>query len=204
MLNLLKEVPCGRGKYFIHESVTIDPGAKIGNGTKIWHYSHIMEGAEIGENCILSQNVFVATGAVIGNGVKVQNNVSVYKAVILEDYVFCGPSAVFTNVINPRSEIERKNEYKPTLVKKGATLGANCTIICGTTIGQYAFVGAGAVVTKDVPDYALVTGTPARVTGWMCRCGEKLLSGKNRSAACKSCGRAYKCLKNKVQEETPQ
>lgn len=202
MLNSLQEVPCGRGKYFVHASAVVDPGAKIGSGTRVWHFSHVMEGAEIGENCILAQNVFVAPGAVIGNGVKVQNNVSIYKAVTLEDHVFCGPSAVFTNVINPRSEIERKNEYKPTLVKKGATLGANCTILCGTTIGRYAFIGAGAVVTRDVPDFALVVGVPARLLGWVCRCGEKLPPRKNRSVACKSCGKTYQCFKNKILERT--
>lgn len=201
MTDALQEVTCEKGKYFVHPSAVVDPGAEIGNGTKVWHFSHVMGGARIGENCILSQNVFVAPGAVIGNGVKVQNNVSVYAAVTLEDHVFCGPSAVFTNVFNPRSEIERKNEYKPTLVKKGATLGANCTIVCGTTIGQYAFIGAGAVVTKDVPDHALAVGVPARVMGWMCRCGEKLSPGKNRTTGCKKCGKTYRCLKNKIQEE---
>lgn len=202
MLSSLQEVSCGCGKYFVHASAVIDPGAKIGNGTRIWHFSHVMEGSQIGENCILAQNVFVAPGAVIGNGVKIQNNVSVYKAVTLEDHVFCGPSAVFTNVINPRSEIERKNEYRPTLVKEGATLGANCTVVCGIVIGRYAFIGAGTVVTKDVPDHALVVGVPARFAGWVCRCGEKLLLKKNRSAVCKSCGKTYRCLKNKILEET--
>lgn len=203
MLNSLKEVPCEGGNYFVHATATIDSGAKIGNGTRVWHYTHVMEGAEIGRNCILAQNVFVASGAVIGSGVKIQNNVSVYKAVMLEDHVFCGPSVVFTNVINPRSEIERKSEYKPTLVKKGATLGANSTILCGITIGRYAFIGAGAVVTKDIPNYALATGVPARIAGWMCRCGEKLSPGKNQLAVCKSCAKTYKCLKNQIQEETP-
>ncbi|MGI6241163.1 MAG: acyltransferase [Candidatus Omnitrophota bacterium] len=201
MLNSLQQVSCGRGKIFVHPSAVVDLGAKIGKGTRIWHFSHVMGGAEVGENCILAQNVFVASGAVIGNGVKIQNNVSVYKAVTLEDYVFCGPSAVFTNVINPRSEIERKNEYKPTLVKKGATLGANCTVVCGTTIGRYAFVGAGAVITKDVPDHALVVGSPARLAGWVCRCGEKLSLKKNRFVVCKHCGKTYQRLKNKILKE---
>jgi len=160
--------------YFLHPSSFVDEGAVIGKGTKIWHFSHVMSGARIGENCVLGQNVFVGRNVVIGNRVKIQNNVSVYEGVILEDEVFCGPSMVFTNVINPRSEIERKTEFKTTLVKRGATLGANCTIVCGVTIGRYAFVGAGAVVTKDVPDYALVVGVPARQVGWMSRHGHRL------------------------------
>jgi len=161
--------------YFLHPSSFVDEGAVIGKGTKIWHFSHVMSGARIGEYCVLGQNVFVGRNVVIGNRVKIQNNVSVYEGVILEDEVFCGPSMVFTNVINPRSEIERKTEFKTTLVKRGATLGANCTIVCGVTIGRYAFVGAGAVVTKDVPDYALVVGVPARQVGWMSRHGHRLV-----------------------------
>jgi len=161
-------------EYFVHPSSFVDEGAKIGAGTKIWHFCHVMRGAQIGENCVLGQNVFVGRNVRIGNRVKIQNNVSVYEGVILEDEVFCGPSMVFTNVINPRSEIERKSEFKTTLVKRGATLGANCTIVCGVTIGRYAFIGAGAVVTKDVPDYALMVGVPARQVGWMSRHGHRL------------------------------
>ncbi len=161
--------------YFLHPSSFVDDGVEIGAGTKIWHFCHVMSGARIGGNCVLGQNVFVGRNVVIGNGVKIQNNVSVYEGVILEDNVFCGPSMVFTNVINPRSEIERKTEFKTTLVKRGATFGANCTIVCGVTIGRYAFVGAGAVVTKDVPDYALVVGVPAQQVGWMSRHGHRLV-----------------------------
>ncbi|GMO34153.1 MAG: acyltransferase [Termitinemataceae bacterium] len=152
-------------KYFIHESSYVDDGATIGEGTKIWHFCHIMGGAKIGEKCSLGQNVNVGSNAVIGNGVKIQNNVSVYDDVIIEDDVFCGPSCVFTNVINPRAFVERKKEYKQTLVKKGASIGANATIVCGVIIGEYALIGAGSVVTKDVPPYALVYGCPAAVHG---------------------------------------
>src|SRR5205823_10601062 len=153
--------------YFAHASSYVNDGAVIGNGTKIWHFSHIMPGAVIGERCNLGQNVVVMPGTRIGNNVKIQNNVSIYEGVELEDDVFCGPSMVFTNVLNPRSHVSRKSEYKRTLVQKGATLGANSTIVCGVTIGRYAFVGAGAVVTRDVPDYALVFGNPASRRGWM-------------------------------------
>ena len=176
--------------FYIHPTAIVDEGAEIGEGTKIWHFSHVMPGAKIGKNCVLGQNVFVGKNVRIGNGVKIQNNVSVYEGVTLEDYVFCGPSVVFTNVINPRSEIERKSEFRSTLVKKGATLGANSTILCGITIGKYAFVGAGAVVTKNVPDYALVVGVPARIVGWVCECGEKLHFDNNR-AVCSACGKTY-------------
>jgi len=151
----------------------IDEGAQIGVGTKIWHFSHVMSGAQIGKNCVIGQNVFVASSAVLGNNVKVQNNVSVYDGVVCEDDVFLGPSCVFTNVVNPRSFISRKNEFKPTLVKRGASIGANATIICGITIGEYAMIGAGAVVTKDVPDYALVVGNPARTVGTVDKAGTK-------------------------------
>ena len=157
--------------YFKHESSYVDDGAIIGEGTKIWHFSHIMSGAQIGNNCSIGQNVNVGCRAVIGNGVKIQNNVSVYDDVVIEDDVFCGPSCVFTNVINPRAFIERKNEYKKTVVKKGASIGANATIVCGVTIGEYALIGAGAVVTKDVPAYSLVYGTPGRVMGKVDRDG---------------------------------
>lgn len=188
--------------YQAHPTATVDTGAEIGEGTRIWHYSHVMSGAKIGYNCILGQNVFVGATARIGNGVKIQNNVSVYDDVELEDYVFCGPSMVFTNVMNPRSHIERKHEFRKTLVKRGATLGANCTIVCGNTIGRYAFVGAGSVVTKDVPDYALVMGVPARVTGWVCECGEKLTFSENR-ATCIGCGERYRQPgRDKMERET--
>jgi len=180
---------------FIHPTAVVDDGATIGPGTKIWHYSHVMAGARIGKSCTLGQNVFVGRNVIIGNNVKIQNNVSVYEGVKLEDDVFCGPSVVFTNVINPRSEIERKNEFQRTLVMKGATLGASCTILCGHSIGRYAFVGAGAVLTKDVPDYALIVGAPGRIVGWVCRCGKKLTffvhSAQSEDAQCESCKSKY-------------
>jgi len=161
-------------EYKIHETAIVDEGATIGAGTRIWHWVHVCGEAVIGENCSLGQNVFVGNKVYVGNGVKIQNNVSIYDEVTLEDDVFCGPSMVFTNVYNPRSAIVRKEEYRPTLVKKGATLGANCTIVCGVTIGRYAFIGAGAVVTRDVPDYALVVGVPGRQRGWVSEYGESL------------------------------
>lgn len=175
--------------YFAHETAIIDAGAKIGHRTKIWHWVHISANAEIGCGCSLGQNVFVGA-AKMGNNVKIQNNVSVYDAVVLEDEVFCGPSMVFTNVINPRSHIERKNEYKPTLVRRGATIGANAVIVCGLTIGRFAMIGAGAVVTKDVPDFALVVGNPARRIGWICQCGLRLKT-PNGDSRCEACGWAY-------------
>ena len=176
--------------YFVHPTAIVDEGAEIGEGTKIWHFTHIMAGARIGENCILGQNVFVGSGAILGDNIKVQNNVSIYDGTVLEDDVFCGPSMVFTNVFNPRSFISRKKEFRKTLVRKGATIGANVTVICGNTIGQYAFIGAGAVVTKDVPDHALVYGNPGKVKGWICQCAEEITfrSGK---AVCKACGKHY-------------
>ena len=158
----------------IHPSAIIDEGAQIGDGSRVWHFSHICSGAKIGNKCSLGQNVFLGNDVVIGNNVKIQNNVSVYDAVTIEDDVFCGPSMVFTNVYNPRSAVTRKDEYRKTLIKKGATLGANSTIVCGTTIGEYAFVGAGAVINKDVPDFALMVGVPAKQIGWMSRFGERL------------------------------
>jgi len=174
--------------YFAHESSYVDEPCTIGAGTKIWHFSHVMKNAVIGRNCNIGQNVVVLPGVRIGDNCKIQNNVSVYEGVVLEDHVFCGPSMVFTNVVNPRSEIVRKHEYQGTLVRRGASIGANATVVCGHTIGQYAFIGAGAVVTKDVPDFALIVGNPARRVGWMCRCGVRLqLDGeRGRCAACSS------------------
>jgi UDP-2-acetamido-3-amino-2,3-dideoxy-glucuronate N-acetyltransferase len=180
--------------YFAHPSAIVDEGAQIGAGTRIWHFVHVSSGARIGRNVVLGQNVFVAGGAVIGDDCKVQNNVSVYDGVILENGVFCGPSAVFTNVNNPRARVERKDEFRPTRVCEGATLGANCTIVCGVTVGRYAFIGAGAVVTRDVPDHALVTGVPARIAGWMSRHGERLdlpVHGE-REALCRATGERYR------------
>jgi UDP-2-acetamido-3-amino-2,3-dideoxy-glucuronate N-acetyltransferase len=170
--------------YFVHESSYIDEGSKVGNGTKIWHFCHVMGGAEIGEGCNLGQNVVVMPGAKIGNNVKIQNNVSIYEGVILEDDVFCGPSCVFTNVSTPRSEVVRRGEYQQTLVRRGR-------VVCGVTLGAYSFVGAGAVVTSDVPPYALMVGVPARRVGWMCRCGDRLhLAGA--SIRCDRCGSRYR------------
>jgi UDP-2-acetamido-3-amino-2,3-dideoxy-glucuronate N-acetyltransferase len=178
-------------QYQAHATAVIDEGAAIGAGTRIWHFSHVMPKAELGKDCVLGQNVFVANQVKIGDRVKIQNNVSVYEGVILEDGVFCGPSMVFTNVVNPRAEIERKAEFKTTLVKRGATLGANSTIVCGATVGRYALVGAGAVVTHDVPDHALVVGVPARQRGWVCRCGVNLeLAGER--ATCPACSDRYR------------
>jgi UDP-2-acetamido-3-amino-2,3-dideoxy-glucuronate N-acetyltransferase len=181
--------------YLAHETATIDPGCVIGDGTRIWHYSHVTAGARIGRGCSLGQNVFVARGVTIGDNVKIQNNVSIYEGVELEDDVFCGPSMVFTNVVNPRSHVSRKHEYRATIVKRGATIGANATVVCGHTIGRYAFIGAGAVVTRDVPDYALVVGVPAAPIGWMCQCGERLslaFDDRVERHACASCGAAYR------------
>lgn len=176
----------GQSEYWAHESAIVDRGAQIGAGTRIWHWVHVCDGARIGERCVLGQNVFVASRVRIGNNVRIQNNVSVYDDVTLEDDVFCGPSMVFTNVINPRAHVSRKEEYLPTLVKRGASLGANSTIVCGNTIGEYAFVGAGAVVTRDVAAYALMLGAPARRVGWMCQCGVRLpeAEGEARCVAC--------------------
>ena len=178
----------------IHPSAIVDEGAQIGEGTRVWHWVHVSGGARIGRGCSLGQNVFVGNRVVIGNNVKIQNNVSVYDEVTLEDDVFCGPSMVFTNVYNPRAEIVRKDEYRKTLVRKGATLGANCTIVCGVTIGQYAFIGAGAVVNRDVPDFALMLGVPAKQAGWMSRFGERLdlpVEGDG-VAACRHTGERYR------------
>ena len=173
-------------QFFSHETAVVDDGASVGAGSKIWHFSHISSGARIGASCSLGQNVFVGDGVVIGDGCKIQNNVSVYDGVTLEDGVFCGPSMVFTNVYNPRAEIARRDQYRRTVVRRGATLGANCTIVCGATIGRYAFVGAGAVVTADVPDHALVVGVPSRQVGWMSKFGEQLplAAGEDGVAVC--------------------
>lgn len=176
--------------YFAHPSAIIDPGADIGADTKIWHFCHISAGAVIGSQCVLGQNVFVADGVTLGDGVKVQNNVSIYTGVVCEDQVFLGPSMVFTNVINPRSFVQRKHEFRNTLVKCGASVGANATILCGVTLGYYCMVGAGAVVTRDVPDYTLVTGIPARQSGWVSRYGQTLVF-KNGTAICPESGEKY-------------
>ena len=176
--------------YFVHPSSFVDEPCQIGAGTKIWHFCHVMKDSVIGRDCNIGQNVVVSPGVRVGDGCKIQNNVSLYTGVVLEDHVFCGPSMVFTNVVNPRSEVVRKSEYKTTLVKRGASIGANATVLCGTTIGSYAFVGAGSVVTRDVADFALVVGSPARPQGWMCRCGIKLSVG-GPTARCNSCGASY-------------
>ena len=177
--------------YFVHESSYVDDGAAVGAGTKIWHFCHILSGAVIGERCNLGQNVVVMGGTRLGNNVKVQNNVSIYEGVTLEDDVFCGPSCVFTNVMNPRSHVSRKHEYQPTLVRQGASIGANATIVCGSTLGAYCFIGAGAVVRGEVPAYALMVGVPARRIGWMCECGTRLALADER-AECAVCGARYR------------
>jgi len=177
--------------YDAHPTAVIDPGCEIGAGTRIWHFSHVMSGSRLGRHCNLGQNVVISPGVKIGNNVKIQNNVSVYTGVELEDDVFCGPSMVFTNVVNPRSHISRKHEYRRTLVGKGASIGANSTIVCGVTLGRYCFVAAGAVITKDVPDYALMVGVPARQVGWMCYCGVRLPVNAEPRTQCPDCGRVY-------------
>jgi len=191
----------------VHPSAIVDAGAQIGDGTRVWHFVHVSAGARIGANCSLGQGVYVGNDVAIGDNVKIQNNVSVYDAVTLEDDVFCGPSMVFTNVLNPRSAVVRKHEYRRTLVRRGATLGANCTIVCGTTIGRHAFVGAGAVVTHDVPDFALVAGVPARLIGWMSRHGERLALplGGDGEAACPATGEPYVLRAGvcRLRDETP-
>ncbi len=187
-----------KDKVFIHKSVFVDKNVSIGSATKVWHFSHIMDDAVIGKNCIIGQNVFIGKGVIIGNSVKIQNNVSLYSGVILQDGVFCGPSCVFTNVYNPRAFIERKNEFRQTLVKRGATIGANATIVCGVTIGSFAFIGAGAVVKKDIPNYGLVVGVPAKQIGWVCKCGVTLKNFKQKEFTCKSCTNEYKLQKNNL------
>lgn len=190
--------------YFAHESAYIDQGCEIGEGTKIWHFSHIMANCKIGKDCNIGQNVVVSPDVILGNNVKVQNNVSIYTGVSCEDDVFLGPSMVFTNVINPRSAISRKSEYLPTKVGKGATIGANATIVCGNNIGAYAFIGAGAVVTKDVPDYALVMGNPSRQKGWMSEYGHKLTFDHEGKANCPESGEEYILQNGKVRKSTSQ
>lgn len=181
--------------YFVHESSYVDEPCEVGEGTKIWHFSHVMAGATIGRRCNIGQNVVVSPDVRIGDNVKIQNNVSIYTGVELEDDVFCGPSMVFTNVTNPRSHVPRKDEYRKTLVKRGASIGANATVVCGHTIGRYAFIGAGAVVTHDVADYAMVVGNPGRIVGWVCQCGIKLDLSRdahaNERATCSACGASY-------------
>jgi UDP-2-acetamido-3-amino-2,3-dideoxy-glucuronate N-acetyltransferase len=185
---------------FVHESAYVDEGATIGAGTKVWHFCHVLGGAVIGERCSLGQNVVVMGGTRIGTNVKIQNNVSVYEGVELEDDVFCGPSMVFTNVLNPRSHVSRKHEYRRTLVRRGASIGANATIVCGTTLGEYAFIGAGSVVAKDVPAYALMVGVPARRVGWMCQCGERLPD--TGAGTCAACGSTYESNGSLVRQLT--
>lgn len=185
--------------YWKHESAIVDEGAQLGEGTKVWHFAHVSPGARIGARCSLGQGVYVGNDVVIGDGCKVQNNVSVYDAVTLEDEVFCGPSMVFTNVYNPRAAVVKKDEYRRTLVRRGATLGANCTIVCGVEVGRYAFVGAGAVVQKNVADFALMVGVPARRIGWMSRHGERLEFNADGEAACPATGERYRLNGEKVE-----
>lgn len=184
-------IPTTPASYFIHPSSIVEAGASIGPGTKIWHFCHVMDGAVLGERCVVGQGCYIGRGVNIGNNVHIQNNVSVYENVTLEDDVFCGPSMVFTNVINPRSHVPRKDEFRDTRVKRGASIGANATVICGHIIGRFAFVGAGAVVTRDVPDFALVLGTPARWAGWMCQCGVRLFI-EGQEGRCSACGQEYR------------
>ncbi|MEN6623378.1 MAG: Gfo/Idh/MocA family oxidoreductase [Smithella sp.] len=199
--SISKPLPADKKEpYFAHPSAIIDDGVTIGEGTKIWHFSHVMKGAIIGDKCNIGQNVVVSPQVTVGNGVKIQNNVSVYEGVILEDDVFCGPSMVFTNVYNPRSPIPRMKEVRPTLIKKGASLGANSTIVCGNTVGQYAFVGAGAVVKSDIPDYAMAAGNPAKIKGWMCICGNRIDFNRSKGK-CRECGKQFKLERDEEKKE---
>jgi UDP-2-acetamido-3-amino-2,3-dideoxy-glucuronate N-acetyltransferase len=186
-------------KWWAHESAIVDDGAHIGAGTKIWHFCHVSSGARIGRDCVLGQNVYVAPSVIVGDGVRIQNNVSIYDGVTIDAHAFVGPSAVFTNVVNPRSEVSRKDEYKLTRVGVGASIGANATIVCGHSVGAYAFIGAGAVVTANIPPYALVFGVPARQHGWMCRCGEQL-TVEGGAAYCAACGRGYRAVGDGIAE----
>lgn len=190
---------------FIHETVVVDSPSNIGGGTKIWHFSHILAGAEIGRNCILGQNVMIGSGVKIGDGCKIQNNVSVYEGVEMDDYVFCGPSCVFTNVMNPRAEIEKKHEFRKTIVKRGASIGANATIVCGNTIGAYSFIAAGAVVTKSVPDFCIFAGTPARFLSFVCLCGVSLPKHEADDYLCGECERKYQRARDglRIVTDTP-
>jgi UDP-2-acetamido-3-amino-2,3-dideoxy-glucuronate N-acetyltransferase len=187
-------------RYFVHETSQVDDGVEIGDESKIWHYSHILPGSRVGKKCNIGQNVVIGPDVTVGDSCKIQNNVSIYKGVTLEDEVFCGPSMVFTNVFNPRAHIRRMNEIRPTLVRKGATLGANCTIVCGNVVGSYAFIGAGAVVTKDVPDYALMVGNPAKQKGWVCSCGNEIRFNGN-AGSCKGCEGKFTKIENRVIQE---
>lgn len=184
--------------FFVHESAIIDQGAEIGKGSAVWHFCHVMSDVKLGEKCSLGQNVFIAGGVTLGNNVKVQNNVSIYKGVVCEDDVFLGPSMVFTNVINPRSAVNRKSEYAATLVKQGVSIGANATIVCGITLGKYCFIGAGTVVVKDVPDFALMVGNPARQIGWVGEFGNRLHFDENNFATCDESGQKYHLSNNSV------
>ncbi|MGI9077734.1 MAG: acyltransferase [Gemmatimonadaceae bacterium] len=190
------------GGFLVHQSSYVDEDVKVGAGTRIWHFCHLNSGAVIGERCSLGQNVVVMRGVRLGNNVKVQNNVSIYEGVECEDDVFLGPSAVFTNVVNPRSHVSRKSEYRPTIIRRGASIGANATIVCGYTLGEYCFVAAGAVVTRNLPSYALAAGVPARVIGWMCKCGERLALSASLpeygSATCAACGEAYSVVDDEL------
>lgn len=188
--------------FFAHPTAVIDDGARIGNGTRIWHFVHIRQGAKIGNDCTVGQNCYIASRATIGNGVKIQNNVSIYDLVTLEDNVFVGPSAVFINDLNPRSPYPKQGNWIPTLIREGATIGANATILCGITIGRWAFIGCGAVVTRDVPDYAVVKGNPAQQDGWICECGRKL-TFKGNTAACTSCKKTYRRTGDSIEAGNP-
>ncbi len=188
--------------YFVHETAIIDQGAQIGNNSKIWHFTHVMGSAHIGQNCNIGQNVYIDKNVTIGNGVKIQNNVSVYANVTIEDDCFLGPSMVFTNVMNPRAFVERKTEFKNTLVKKGCSIGANATIVCGTTLGEYSFIGAGTVVTKDVPNFAMVVGVPAKQIGWMSKHGEKLIFNNEGIAICPATQEKYKLVNDLVSKDS--